>query len=323
MSSERGVTGCGMLDRRSMMMAGFWALITGGDRGLDKAPLAKTPVAFAVPAGACDSHVHVIGELNQFPMSSEREYTPPPATADELRKQMQLLKIDRVVVVTPDVYATNNSATLAAIEHIGRDRARGVARVDERTPPETFSSMRSGGIEGIRLSLSPTTRSKYLEDNFELAMKNDWHAQIMGSPEVIASLLPQLSRSPVPLVIDTFGWAQGGIEENGFDALLSLVRSGQAYVKLSEPYRLSKKKPDYADLAPVVKALLTANEDRLLWGSGWPYVSGPQPNLKKNEITPDLPMDAGELLNLFAAWVPDARLRQKILVDNPAKLYRF
>jgi predicted TIM-barrel fold metal-dependent hydrolase len=52
-------------------------------------------------------------------------------------------------------------------------------------------------------------------------------------------------------------------------------------------------------------------------------VSGPQPNLKKNEITPDLPMDAGELLNLFAAWVPDARLRQKILVDNPAKLYRF
>lgn len=306
-----------------MMMAGFWALITGADRGLDKAPLAKTPVAFTIPAGACDSHVHVIGELDQFPMSSDREYTPPPATADELRTQMQLLKIDRVVIVTPDVYAINNSATLAAIEHIGRDRARGVARVGERTPPETFSSMRSRGIEGIRLSLSPTTPSKYLENNFELAMKYDWHAEIVGPPEVVASLLPQLSRSPVPLVIDTFGWAQGGIEEDGFDALLSLVRSGQAYVKLSEPYRLSKMKPDYPDLAPVVSALVAANADRLLWGSGWPYLSGSQPGRRKEEITPGLPMDAGHLLNVFAAWVPDAQLRHKILVDNPARLYRF
>ena len=303
-------------------MGGFWAFITGGDRVLAKASLAKTPVAFTVPAGACDAHVHVIGEPNQFPMSSERDYTPPPATADQLRTQLQFLKIDRVVIVTPDVYATNNAATLAAIEDIGRDRARGVAWVGEHTPSETFSSMRSRGIEGIRLKLTPTTTSKYLEDNFELAMKYDWHAQIMGSPEVIASLLPQLSRSPVPLVIDTFGWVRRGVEQNGFDAVLRLVRSGQAHVKLSEPYRLSNKK-DYPDLAPVVKALLTANADLLLLGSGWPYVSGPQLGLKKSDITPDLPMDAGRLLNVFAAWVPDARLRQKILVDNPAKLYRF
>ena len=305
-----------------MMMGGFWTFVTGGYRELDKAPLAKTPAAFTIPAGACDAHVHVIGKPDRFPMSSERDYTPPPATADELRTQLQFLKIDRVVIVTPDVYATNNAATLAAIEHIGQDRARGVAWVGEHTPSGTSSSMRALGIEGIRLALTPTTTSKYLEDKFDLAMKYDWHIEILASPEVIASFLPELSRSPVPLVIDTFGWVRRGVEQNGFDAVLRLVRSGQAHVKLSEPYRLSGKK-DYPDLAPVVKALLTANADRLLWGSGWPYVSGSQLGLKKTDITPDLPMDAGHLLNVFAAWVPDAQLRQKILVDNPAKLYRF
>jgi len=312
-----------------MMLGGFWAFITGGGWGLDKAPSAKTPAAFTIPAGTCDAHVHVIGEPDRFPMSSEREYTPPPVTADELRKQMQFLNIDRVVIITPEVYSINNSATLAAIEHIGQDRARGVAWVAKDTPSETLSSMRSRGIAGIRISLlpgimsSPASSSKYLEDNFDLAMKYDWHIEIATPPEVIASVLPKLSDSPVPLVIDTFGWVQGGVEESGFDAVLSLVKSGRAYVKLSEPYRLSKTKPDYPDLAPVVKALVTANADRVLWGSGWPFVSGPQPGRKKEEIIPDLPMDAGHLLNLFAAWVPDAQLRQKILVDNPAKLYRF
>jgi predicted TIM-barrel fold metal-dependent hydrolase len=148
-----------VLDRRSMMLGGFWAFITGGGWGLDKAPPAKTPAAFAIPAGTCDAHVHIIGEPDRFPMSSGREYTPPLATADELREQMKFLKIDRVVIVTPEVYGTNNSATLAAIEHIGEDRARGVAWVAKDTPSETLSSMRSRGIAGIRISLLPGVMS--------------------------------------------------------------------------------------------------------------------------------------------------------------------
>ncbi len=31
----------------------------------------------------------------------------------------------------------------------------------------------------------------------------------------------------------------------------------------------------------------------------------------------------GELLNLLALWAPDAALRKRILVDNPAALYGF
>ena len=39
--------------------------------------------------------------------------------------------------------------------------------------------------------------------------------------------------------------------------------------------------------------------------------------------TPMLQIDDGRLLNQFAVWAPDAALRRKILVDNPARLYGF
>ena len=34
-------------------------------------------------------------------------------------------------------------------------------------------------------------------------------------------------------------------------------------------------------------------------------------------------LNAGHLLELFQAWTPDRATQQRILVDNPAKLYGF
>jgi predicted TIM-barrel fold metal-dependent hydrolase len=124
-------------------------------------------------------------------------------------------------------------------------------------------------------------------------------------------------------VLDYFAWAAGGTAQPGFDAVLSLMESGRTYVKLSEPYRLSSKGPDYPDLVPVVRALLAANPDRVLWGSGWPHVSARAPGKTSKDLAPNLPIDTGHLLNLLARWVPDSETRHRILVDNPARLYEF
>lgn len=317
-----------MLTRRSVVAA-LGGLHVASSRTFAAGPKVKTSVAFEVPRGACDTHVHVIGELTKFPMSRGRDYTPPPATADELREMLGLLGVDRVVIVTPDVYGTDNSATLAAIKELGQDRARGVAWVAETAPPQTLDLMRAAGIVGIRVSLSGSNgfdaaaAAKHLQARFDLAQRWGWHLQFSEPPFAVSALKAQLASSPVPLVLTYFGWAEGGVGEPGFDAVLSLIKSGSAYVKLSEPYRLSKKGPDYPELVPVVRALLAANPDRVLWGSGWPHVSGAIPGRSVTAITPDLPIDAGHLLNLLATWVPDAATRRKILVDNPARLYGF
>jgi predicted TIM-barrel fold metal-dependent hydrolase len=282
---------------------------------------------FAVMPGACDAHTHIIGDAVEFPMSPDRDSTPPEATADDLLQMLQSLNLSRVVILTPALY-DNNSATIAAITKIGRDRARGVAWVSESASPEVLKPMSDAGIVGFRVAFytrpfNAASETKRLRALFDLGERSGWHLDIATPPDVIAALAEELKSCPVPFVLDTFGWAADGVTQPGFDAVLSLVESGQAYVKLSEPYRISKEGPDYPDLVPVVRALVAANPERVLWGSGWPYLSDRAPGKSNTAIAPALPIDAGHLLNLLAAWVPDSATRRKILVENPARLYGF
>jgi predicted TIM-barrel fold metal-dependent hydrolase len=127
-------------------------------------------------------------------------------------------------------------------------------------------------------------------------------------------------------VFDHFGGAKGalGPEQPGFADLLALVQSGKAYVKISGAHRASTLAPDYTDVIPLARALIAANADRIIWGTDWPHPnSTTPPGRKPTELTPLFQIDDGRLLNQLAVWVPDAAIRNRILVDNPARLYGF
>jgi predicted TIM-barrel fold metal-dependent hydrolase len=127
-------------------------------------------------------------------------------------------------------------------------------------------------------------------------------------------------------VFDHFAGAEAalGPDQPGFADVLDLVRSGKAYVKISGAYRASKAAPDYRDVIPLAKALIDANSDGIVWGTDWPHPNSVTPPGKKlTDINPLLQIDDGRLLNLLPIWAPDAAIRQKILVANPARLYAF
>jgi predicted TIM-barrel fold metal-dependent hydrolase len=143
---------------------------------------------------------------------------------------------------------------------------------------------------------------------------------------VIDRLADQISTSPVPIVIDHFGGAQGslGVRQPGFDALLELVRTGNAYVKISGSYRSSVQAPDYPDVAPLAKALIAANPQRILWGTDWPHPDSARvAGRKATDKAPLLQIDDGRVFNQLAVWEPDPARRTIILVTNPARLYGF
>jgi predicted TIM-barrel fold metal-dependent hydrolase len=132
--------------------------------------------------------------------------------------------------------------------------------------------------------------------------------------------------SPVPVVFDHFGGVQAaaGLQQPGFPELVELVKSGKAYVKISGAYRAATVGPEYSDVVPFAKALIAANPDRIIWGSDWPHPdSVTPPGRKPSDVTPLLRIDDGKLLNQLAVWEPDAVVRKRILVDNPAQLYKF
>ena len=144
--------------------------------------------------------------------------------------------------------------------------------------------------------------------------------------DVISAIKDAVLASPVPVVFDHFGRAQAalGTEQPGFADLTELVRSGKAYVKISGAYRISKQAPDFPDAAPIARALIAANPQRILWGTDWPHPnSDPMPGYGAMDVRPYFQIDDGRLLNQLPVWAPDAAIRKAILVDNPARLYGF
>jgi predicted TIM-barrel fold metal-dependent hydrolase len=294
-----------------------------------KAAQPSTPVSFDVPAGACDCHTHIHGDPETFPYFRGRLYTPETALPEEMSALHEALHMQRVVIVTPSVYGTDNAATLYGMKARGKD-ARGVAVIDEKTPESALDAMHQAGIRGIRLNLAtsgvtdPSAGRKRFQAAVERVQKRKWHVQMYTSLAVISSIKDLVLASPVPAVFDHFGGAEAarGAGQPGFSDLVELVRSGKAYVKISGAYRASKLAPDYPDAAPLAKALIAANADHVVWGTDWPHPNSSSGN-PATQVTPLLQIDDGRVLNQLPVWAPDATIRRKILVDNPARLYGF
>jgi predicted TIM-barrel fold metal-dependent hydrolase len=294
-------------------------------------PQPKTKVSFDVPAGGCDCHVHVFGDPKRYPFFAGRTYTPETASVDELRQLLAALRLERVVIVQPSVYGTDNSCTLDGIRQLG-SRARGVAVIDDKTSEADLDAMAKAGIRGIRLNLAtsgitdPAAARQRFETGVARVKNRNWHIQFNTQPSVIEALSPQLMASPVPLVIDHFGGANAarGVDQPGFAALVNLVKSGKAYVKISGSADSVSTREDLSDVVPLVKALVTANPQRILWGTNWPHPgSAAVPGRKPTDLALHVQTDDGRVLNMLPVWVPDAATRKLILVDNPARLYGF
>jgi predicted TIM-barrel fold metal-dependent hydrolase len=296
-----------------------------------KAAQPATPVNFDVPEGAVDCHTHIHGDPAKFPFFAGRVYTPEPASPEEMAALHKALHIQRVVIVTPSVYGTDNSATEFGIKARGVD-ARGVAVIDDKTSEADLDRMQREGFRGIRINLAtsgvsdPAVGRAKFSAAVERMKTRGWHVQLYTDTPMISAIKDQVVTSPVPAVFDHFGGAAAklGLSQPGFADLLDLVKSGKAYVKISGAYRLSTQAPDYPDAVPFAKALIEANPDRIIWGTDWPHPDSTlRTDIKPTDERPLYQIDDGRLLNQLAVWAPDAATRKKILVDNPARLYGF
>ena len=296
-----------------------------------KGPQPHTRVNFKVPAGACDCHLHIIGDPHLFPLSPARSYTPSTATVDDMQTMHRALGVERAVIAQISIYGADNGCALDAIKKLGK-KARGIAMIDGKTSDAALDQMHNGGFRGVRLIFSPTSPvdpaalRRTFQATVDRIKSRNWHVQIYFRLSGIEAIKDQVSACPVPVVFDHFAGAEAalGTDQPGFQTLLSFVKAGKAYVKLSAPYRASTKAPDYPDVAPLAKALIAVNPERILWATDWPHVdSAPAPGRKTIDLAPFLPIDDGRIFNLLPTWAPDPALRKTILVDNPAKLYGF
>lgn len=141
-----------------------------------------------------------------------------------------------------------------------------------------------------------------------------WHVDLYLPADHLDAFAPTLDALPIPYVLDHLGLidAGRGVDQPGFRAFAErYARDRKCWVKVTCPERLSTAGPPYHDVAPFARRLIEIDPDRLLWGTDWPH-----PNVTA------MP-DDGDLVDLVPVYAQDPTVRQKLLVENPARLFNF
>ncbi len=273
-----------------------------------------------LPKGSIDTHVHVFD--TQYTLSPDRGYTPPNSPLSELKKLHDILGVDRVVFTQPSIYGVDNSAILDGMNALNAEtpnRARGVCAMTMDFTDEQLADLDAQGIRGVRLNIDNKGGMPLELDaipELEARIKPfNWHIEWLFPGKDIVSLMPVFEKMTTRMSIGHFAYqpATAGVEAEGFQALLKLMRDGNTWIKISGANRVSATDlPPYDDCQPMARALIEANADHVMWGTDWPH-----PN--KYEVNPN---DA-DPVEAFGQWVPDEAMRQRIMVDNPAKFYGF
>ncbi|HEX6237107.1 MAG TPA: amidohydrolase family protein [Acidimicrobiales bacterium] len=292
--------------------------MAGADRTIPPPhPDPHPPRAFTPPPDACDAHCHVFGPAERFPFSPSRRYTPPDAGIDDLERLHQRLGLSRAVLVQASCHGTDNAAMVDALQR-GRGRYAGVAMIDETFTRDDLAALHEAGVRGTRVNFVAHLGGAPDLGRFgkvvDLVAPLGWHIVLHFDAVDLPTYADLLDRMPCPYVIDHMARvdATAGLDQEPFRALVELLGDERCWVKVSGAERLTAGgPPPYDDVVPYARALIEAAPDRILWGTDWPH-----PNVRH------MP-DDGDLVDLLAEFAPDEATRNRILVENPERLYDF
>jgi len=254
-----------------------------------------------------------------------RQYTPPAAPLEHYLQMAGILAISRGVVVQPSVHGLDNSVTLNAIQK-SNGRFCGVARIDDQTPRDELRRLNDAGIRGARFNFLDRPQGNIKLDSFERAVEHmiefGWSIDLHIDPKNLLRHEKRVRALPLPVVIDHIARVNpvDGLTQPAFQLLLDLIKDNKFWVKVSGADKLCSTDVHsyfglpFIDVAPFARAMIAAAPDRVIWGTDWPH---------SNNFLPGRTPNDGDLLDLLAAFAPEERERQKILVDNPSTLYGF
>lgn len=273
----------------------------------------SNPPKLVAPAKAADCHIHIYDA--RYPSSSP---VMANGTVADYRLLQKRVGVERVVIVTPRHYVTDNTVTTDAIKELGIDNARGVGVLRPTVTDAELKKLNDGGIRGIRFTVGDPKTAVVSIDMIEPLAKRiaayGWHVQLNMPYDKIVEHADMLRRLPTQIVFDHLGKPPEaeGIKHPSHAVIRGLLDARRAWVKISGAYMNTLiGPPTYADATAVAQTFVQAAPERCVWGSDWPH---PGPKVKPDDAL---------LFDLLSVWAPDEATRNRILVDNPQALYGF
>lgn len=279
---------------------------------------------WTVPKNACDTHAHLFGPPDIFPYSDQRRYTPPAAPIEHYRNMQKITGLGRVVFVTPTAHGYDNRVILDGIAKLG-DSARGIANIDASFDAASLDALAEAGMRGARFHLMKDRPGSvaHLSEHLPQLLRLGWILDLHVDPADFIEHERFIRALPTPTIIDHMARVRGadGLDQPAFVLLLDLLKDDRFWVKLCSFDKISSLPKahvegslPFMDMVPYAQAVIAAAPDRVIWGTDWPH---------GNTFTPGRTPNEGDLLDLLAVIAPDEAVRQRILVDNPARLFGF
>lgn len=277
------------------------------------------PPAIAPPPNSCDCHFHVFGTREQYPVLPGIEHDMPEATVEAMRRLHARLGISRGVICATTVNGSNHQVVLDALARAGPNyRACALSSVLDELPDSYVQRLHDAGVRGVRFNLlkmlnrmpSPE-RIRYCIDRVR---ELGWYCKVQPDyDEPLESMAP-FEKLDTPVIIDHLARAKVAEGSHGeiVQRTIGLLERGNFWLLLSNGYKISRAGFPWDDVVPVARAFIEAAPDRMLWGSDWPHT-----------FHTETPPDDGDLLDFVWRMTRNDKERQKILVDNPAKLFGF
>jgi predicted TIM-barrel fold metal-dependent hydrolase len=266
-----------------------------------------------------DCHAHIIDPA-RFPFTGTRGYKPRPdesGTREEFCTVLDGHGISHAVLVQLSGYGTDNAAILDAVEIYG-GRFKAIAVIAPDVSDRTLEDLAAAGVVGVRFNLvsyEPDALSR--RDAPQLLRRLQglgWFAQVFADDAQWPLAAAVLKKSGIRVLVDHFGVRDigGGTGHKGFQSVLALGREGNATVKFSSPFRVSRELTGFHDLDPFAEELLQAfGVAGCIWGSDWPFINVPRRPSYADVMAP------------LSRWLPDAADRERVLADNPSRLFSF
>ena len=276
--------------------------------------------AYKAPPGACDTHFHVFGPLDKYPVATRSRYEPPHAPLEEYVELAKKLGIERIVFVQPSAYGTDNTYMLESMARVNTP-CRGIVDIDENVPDTLIESLHAQGVRGVRINTSPiapydATRAGELTGRVKTLERRTkhlgWMLEFLGPAWLTREMMPVMRELEMDYILCHIGMflAKDGPKQPGFVDMIDLAKHGRCWLKLTGPYRFAEA-PGFAGSTAMVRALVETVPDRLIWGTDHPHLSFAD---KVGSV---------RLFNLLGEWIPDERTRNKVLATNPARLFGF
>lgn len=276
-----------------------------------------------LPQQGTDCHTHLFGPADKFPYVANRAYTPSDAGETEARQLLAELGLERIVLVHASVHG-DNRRLFHGLEEFG-STARAVVTLQGTETSAELREWSAKGVAGVRVnnvstsSLSPQAVAENVLAASRRVADLGWHIQVLLKGADLRAVLERATELPTPLVIDHFGLLSAEDDETR-DLLADRLSDGLCWVKLSAAYRLANARETAHALT---KRFVAANPERLLWGSDWPHPPANRSQETRLVAQPFRDVDTKQLFRDFLNSVPSEDTRRRILVENPAALYRF